>query len=52
MKHIFRRREPHRERRRVFSPIAIIFMTIGVLTVLYFLITYGLMPILAMMTVS
>lgn len=52
MRHFFRRQRPPREGHRRFSPAVIFFMSIGILTVLYFLITYGLMPLLAMMTVS
>lgn len=45
--------EPHDGgRRRHTSLAARIFMLIGIITVLYLLITYGLMPLLAMMTVS
>ena len=50
----FRRREPHhephREPRRRIPLIALILMVIGLLTVLYFAITYVLMPILASLT--
>lgn len=40
-----------RQRRRI-PIIAIILMGIGLITVLYLLITYVLMPVLAMLTVS
>lgn len=41
----------HEKRRRI-PLFAMILMIIGLLTVLYFLITYALMPLLAMMTVT
>ncbi len=41
-----------REKRRRIPLIAMILMIIGLLTVIYFLITYALMPLLAMMTVA
>ena len=41
----------HEKRRRI-PLVAMILMIIGLLTVIYFLITYALMPLLAMMTVS
>lgn len=41
-----------REKRRRIPLIAMILMIIGLLTVIYFLITYALMPLLALMTVS
>ena len=40
------------EKRRRIPLIAMILMIIGLLTVIYFLITYALMPLLALMTVS
>ena len=40
------------EKRRRIPLFAMILMIIGLLTVLYFLITYALMPLLALMTVS
>ena len=41
----------HEKRRRI--PLAaLILMIIGLLTVIYFLITYALMPLLAMITVT
>ena len=43
--------EYRRERRRI-PPAAVILMMIGFLTVLYFLVVYALMPVLAMLTVS
>ena len=43
---------PHREGRRPIPLFGMILMGIGLLTVLYFLITYVLMPILAMLTKS
>lgn len=46
----FRRKEPHREPHRRIPFIALILMVIGFLTVLYFAITYVLMPILAGLT--
>ncbi len=46
----FRRREPHREPRRRIPLVAMILMVIGLLTVLYFAITYLLMPVLASLT--
>ncbi len=44
------RHEPHREPRRRIPLIALILMVIGLLTVLYFAITYVLMPMLAGLT--
>lgn len=45
--------DEHREERRHRIPfIAKVFMLIGMITVLYFLITYAVMPVLAMLTVS
>ena len=44
--------EPFQEKRHRIPLIAVIFMIIGLLTVIYFLITYALMPLLAMMTVT
>ena len=44
------RHEPQREPRRRIPLIALILMVIGLLTVLYFAITYVLMPILAGLT--
>lgn len=41
----------HEKRRRI-PLVAMILMIIGLLTVIYFLITYALMPLLAMMTVT
>jgi len=53
MKRIFRNREPaYREGRPRIPAIAMILMVIGAMTVLYLLITYVLMPVLAMLTVS
>ena len=56
MRPFFKRRPPHeppeRERRHRMSFISLFFMLIGILTVLYFLITYGLIPLLAMMTAA
>ena len=52
---MFRKHEekaPHCGRRHHMPLIAIILMCIGLLTVLYFLIVYVLMPVLALMTVS
>ena len=50
----FRRREPHhdpnREPHRRIPLVALILMVIGLLTVLYFAVTYVLMPILAGLT--
>lgn len=50
----FRRREPHhdphREQRRRIPLAGLILMVIGLLTVLYFAVTYVLMPILAGLT--
>ena len=40
------------EKRRRIPLVALILMIIGLLTVIYFLITYALMPLLALMTVS
>lgn len=50
----FRRREPHHDsrrepRRRIPLP-GLILMGIGLLTILYFAITYVLMPVLAGLT--
>lgn len=42
----------NREKRPRLPLICIVFMLIGILTVLYFLITYGLIPLLAMMTTA
>ena len=42
----------HRERPHPIPFVAKILMIIGLITVLYFLITYVLMPVLAMLTVS
>lgn len=47
-----KRYEHDRGQRQRIPLFAVILMIIGGLTVLYFLITYVLMPILAMMTVS
>lgn len=44
--------EFRRERRHRIPFIAKVFMLIGMITVLYFLITYAIMPVLAMLTVS
>ena len=52
MRNFIRRKEPPHERRRRMPLIGLILMTIGLLTVLYFLITYVLMPVLAMMTTA
>ena len=41
-----------RGKRRRIPLIAMILMIIGLLTVIYFLITYALMPLLALMTVT
>ncbi len=41
--------EPGTERRRI-PMICVILMMIGLLTVLYFLVVYGLIPVLAMLT--
>ena len=46
----FRRREPRREPRRRIPLVALVLMVIGLLTVLYFAITYVLMPVLAGLT--
>lgn len=40
------------EKKRRLPLIAIILMIIGLLTVIYLLITYALMPLLALMTVT
>lgn len=40
---------PGPERRRI-PLICVIMMLIGILTVLYFLVVYGLIPVLAMLT--
>ena len=48
----FRRKEPNGEHRPRIPLPGMILMGIGLLTVLYFFITYVLMPILAMLTVS
>ncbi len=51
---IFHRRKehgPHSEKRRPRMPMgALILMIIGFMTVLYFAVVYGLMPLLAFMT--
>ena len=44
--------EYRREKRHRIPIIAKVFMLIGMITVLYFLITYAVMPVLAMLTVS
>ena len=45
--------DEYREERRHRIPFAAkVFMLIGMITVLYFLITYAVMPVLAMLTVS
>ena len=44
--------EYRRERQHRIPFIAKVFMLIGMITVLYFLITYAVMPVLAMLTVS
>ena len=50
----FRRREPHhdphREPHRRIPLVALVLMVIGLLTVLYFAVTYVLMPVLAGLT--
>lgn len=50
----FRKRwdhEPHGRRERPRLPLsAVILMIIGLMTVLYFAVVYGLMPVLAMLT--
>ena len=46
-----REREHHFRRERPRMPLAaVILMIIGLLTVLYFAVVYGLMPVLAMLT--
>lgn len=46
-----REREPYGRRARPRMPLtAVILMIIGLLTVLYFAVVYGLMPVLAMLT--
>ena len=56
MRLFMKRRPPHespeRERRHRMSFISLFFMMVGILTVLYFLIVYGLIPLLAMMTAA
>lgn len=47
-----RRKEPHGEGQRRIPPAALILMGIGLMTVIYFMITYVLIPILAMMTTT
>lgn len=44
------RDNPPREPRRRIPLIGVILMGIGAVTVVYLLITYGLMPLLAMLT--
>ncbi len=52
MRRFFRRREPHphSERKHHLPVFAVILMGIGLITVLYFLIVYLLIPFLAMLT--
>ena len=52
MKHRAPRDSREKEKRARMSFISMFFMLIGILTVLYFLITYGLIPLLAMMTAA
>ena len=52
MRKPFSHHEHHGEERCRIPVIGWILMGIGLLTVLYFLITYALMPLLAMLTVS
>ena len=52
MKHRAPRDSREKEKRTRMSFISMFFMLIGILTVLYFLITYGLIPLLAMMTAA
>ena len=42
--------ESPREERRRPHPVRFVLMVIGLLTVLYFAIVYGLMPVLALLT--
>lgn len=52
-KHIYRRGDPdHHPRQKKLPFICWILMAVGFLTVLYLMITYVLMPVLAMLTVS
>ena len=46
----FRREREHRHPRPRMPLFAVILMIIGLMTVLYFAIFYGLMPVLAMLT--
>lgn len=48
----FRRDRKHEEKNPRIPPVMMLLMCIGLLTVLYFLITYVLMPILAMLTTT
>ena len=48
----FRRDRKHEEKTPRIPPVMMLLMCIGLLTVLYFLITYVLMPILAMLTTT
>lgn len=48
----FNHHEHHGDERRRIPVIGMILMGIGLITVLYFLITYALMPLLAMLTPS
>lgn len=52
MRRQFTHHDHHGEERRRIPVIGIILMGIGLITVLYFLITYALMPLLAMLTPS
>jgi len=56
MRGFMKHRPPHepceKEKRRRMSFISMFFMMVGILTVLYFLIVYGLIPLLAMMTTA
>ena len=52
MRNPFRGSEPPKKEKQRIHPVGMILMGIGLITVLYFMITYVLMPILAMMTVS
>ncbi len=52
MRRPFSHHEHHGDERRRIPVIGMILMGIGLITVLYFLITYALMPLLAMLTPS
>ena len=52
MRRPFSHHDHHAEERRRIPVIGMILMGIGLITVVHFLITYALMPLLAMLTPS